>query len=180
MFLENLGTRGSADTTSITAYRVLISFYGNTSFISNQGGGMSLLSSRMDVRGNVMFDRNTAVFGAGVAMSGRSLVSLVQSRTYRGNDLYHIYPIQILLYNGSYVEFSTNAVSQLGAGIYVEYASSDFLLSVLNTGCFIRYYTTLVDIPPSQWVMLSHSKNHTAYMIFFFIFYIGLSHGVCE
>jgi hypothetical protein len=59
---------------------------------------------------------------------------------------------QILLYNGSYVEFSNNVVSQLGAGIYVEYASSDFLLSVLNTGCFIRYYTTLVDIQPSQWV----------------------------
>ena len=44
---------------------------------------MSLLSSRMDVRGNVIFDRNTAVFGAGVAMSGRSLVSLAESMTYR-------------------------------------------------------------------------------------------------
>lgn len=29
----------------------------------------------MDVRGNVTFDGNTAVFGAGVAMSGRSLVN---------------------------------------------------------------------------------------------------------
>ena len=36
---------------------------------------MSLLSSRMDVRGHVLFDRNAAVFGAGVAMAGRSLVS---------------------------------------------------------------------------------------------------------
>lgn len=75
-FKENLGIRGTADTTSITAYRVLISFYGNSSFISNQGGGVSLLSSRMDVRGNVVFDGNTAVFGAGVAMSGRSLVCI--------------------------------------------------------------------------------------------------------
>ena len=76
LFKENLGSRGSADTTSITAYRVLISFYGNTSFISNRGGGVSLLSSRMDVNvnGSVLFDGNTAVFGAGVAMSGRSLV----------------------------------------------------------------------------------------------------------
>ena len=65
-----------------------------------------------------------------------------------------MYLTQILLYNGSYIEFSNNAVSQLGAGIYVEYASSDFLLSILNSGCFIRYYTTVVDIPPSQWVML--------------------------
>ena len=91
LFLENLGTRGSADTTSITAYRVLISYYGNTSFISNRGGGVSLLSSRMDVRGNIMFDGNTAVFGAGVAMSGRSLVSLAKSMRYRFNDLYCIY-----------------------------------------------------------------------------------------
>lgn len=157
MFLENVGTRGSADTTSITAYRVLISFYGNTSFISNRGGGVSLLSSRMDVRGSVKFDKNTAVFGAGVAMSGRSLVSMAQTFNTAlvviFSIIHHLYlTIQILLYNGSYVEFSNNAVSQLGAGIYVEYASSDFLLSVLNTGCFIRYYTTLVDIPPSQWV----------------------------
>ena len=65
----------------------------------------------------------------------------------------HMIIMQILLYDGSYVEFSNNAVSQLGAGIYVEYASSDFLLSILNTGCFIRYYTTLVDIQPSQWVI---------------------------
>ena len=69
---------------------------------------------------------------------------------------------QILLYNGSYVEFSNNAVSQYGAGIYVEYASSDFLLSVLNTGCFIRYYTVAVDIQPTDWV---RQKNH-----FFFNF----------
>jgi hypothetical protein len=33
----------------------------------------------MDVRGTVKFDGNAAVFGAGVAMSGRSLVRLAQS-----------------------------------------------------------------------------------------------------
>ena len=74
-----MGIRGSADTTAITAYRVLITFYGNTSFHSNQGGGVSLLSSRMDVKGTVIFDNNTAVFGAGVAMSGRSLVKQLTS-----------------------------------------------------------------------------------------------------
>ena len=73
-FRENGGTGGSADTTAITVYRVLISFYGNTSFLSNRGGGVSLLSSRMDVKGGVVFYNNTAVFGGGVAMSGRSLV----------------------------------------------------------------------------------------------------------
>lgn len=120
---------------------------------------MSLLSSRMDVMGSVKFDSNSAVFGAGVAMSGRSLVSL-RTIYHTGYPLFiiiimypHMIIMQILLYNGSYVEFSNNVVSQLGAGIYVEYASSDFLLSILNTGCFIRYYTTLVDIQPSQWVI---------------------------
>lgn len=74
-FRDNVGIEGSGDTASITAYRVLVSFYGHTSFIKNVGGGVSLLSSRMDVQGNVTFHRNTAVFGAGVAMSGRSLVN---------------------------------------------------------------------------------------------------------
>ena len=39
-----------------------------------------------------------------------------------------------------------------GAGIYVEYTSSDFVLAVLNRGCFIQYFTTAIDIPPNQWV----------------------------
>lgn len=73
-FHQNLGSRGSGDTTAVTVYRVLLAFYGNNSFYDNFGGGTSLLSSRMDVRGRVLIDRNTAVFGAGVAMSGRSLV----------------------------------------------------------------------------------------------------------
>lgn len=81
-FRDNVGIEGSADTTSIIAYRVLVTFYGRTLLIGNVGGGISLLSSRMDVRGNVTFHRNTAVFGAGVAMSGRSLVN--------GNLLYAI------------------------------------------------------------------------------------------
>lgn len=49
----------------------------------------------------------------------------------------------------------------------MEYASSDFLLSILNTGCFIRYYTTLVDVQPSQWVMTSLSHIHTQICTFF-------------
>lgn len=73
-FRDNQGSGGSADTTAVTVYRVLLSFYGNCTFTDNLGGGTSLLSSRMDVKGRVLFDRNTAVFGAGVAMSGRSLV----------------------------------------------------------------------------------------------------------
>ncbi len=76
LFYNNQGTQGSRDTTAVTVYRVLLTLSGNTSFLSNQGGGVTLLSSRMDVRGTAVFDLNTAVFGAGVAMAGRSLVSI--------------------------------------------------------------------------------------------------------
>ena len=60
--------------------------------------------------------------------------------------------VQILLHEGSLVTFSNNFATELGAGLYVEYSSSDFILSVLNTGCFIRYNSTSVDVPPIQWV----------------------------
>lgn len=74
-FHNNSATRGSADSTALTAYRVLLTFNGNSSFVDNFGGGISLLGSRMDVQGEVILDGNIAVFGAGIAMTGRSLVS---------------------------------------------------------------------------------------------------------
>ena len=74
-FHNNQGRRGSADTTSVSIYRVLITFKGSNSFVNNNGGGITLLGSRMDVNGSVVFDGNRAVFGGGVAMAGRSLVS---------------------------------------------------------------------------------------------------------
>lgn len=78
-FVHNSGTHGSADTTALTAYRVLVTFRGNSLFLENQGGGITLLGSRMDIKGQVDLDANTAVFGAGIAMSGRSLVSHVMT-----------------------------------------------------------------------------------------------------
>lgn len=50
------------------------------------------------------------------------------------------------------MHFTNNSVREFGAGLYVEYTSSDFILSILNTGCFIRYNSTSVDVPPSRWV----------------------------
>ncbi len=64
----------------------------------------------------------------------------------------HVFLLQILLYENSSLDLFNNKVSELGAGIYVEFASSDFVLSVLNTGCFIRYFSTKVGIPPTEWV----------------------------
>ncbi len=72
--MRNQGSRGSGDTTAVTVYRVQITFYGDNTFDFNNGGGATLLTSRMDVKGNLTFNGNRAVFGAGVAMAGRSLV----------------------------------------------------------------------------------------------------------
>lgn len=62
------------------------------------------------------------------------------------------YP-QLLLYDGAFVQFVNNFVTELGAGMYVEYTSSDFVLAVLNRGCFIQYFNaSIIDTPPSKWV----------------------------
>ena len=59
---------------------------------------------------------------------------------------------QLLLYEGAVLQFTNNVAVDQGAGMYVEYTSSDFVLAVLNRGCFIQYFTTFIDIPPNQWV----------------------------
>ena len=60
---------------------------------------------------------------------------------------------QLLLYDGALVQFVNNFVTELGAGMYVEYTSSDFVLAVLNRGCFIQYFNaSIIDTPPSNWV----------------------------
>lgn len=69
--------------------------------------------------------------------------------------------LQILLYEGSSLDLFNNKVSELGAGIYVEFASSDFVLSVLNTGCFIRYFSTQVGVPPTEWVSQIYVDTYT-------------------
>lgn len=48
--------------------------------------------------------------------------------------------------------FFNNYATKLGAGIYMDDTSSDFTLSILNIGCFIRYNTREVDLPPNEWV----------------------------
>ena len=70
--------------------------------------------------------------------------------------------LQILLHEGSSIVFSNNSASQQGAGLYVEDPSSDFTLSILNTGCFIRYNSSEVDIPPNTWVsvVLGRVRTH--------------------
>ncbi|CAI8022052.1 hypothetical protein GBAR_LOCUS12976 [Geodia barretti] len=140
-FLNNSATRGSADSTALTAYRVLLTFNGNSSFVNNFGGGMSLLGSRMDVQGEVNLDRNFAVFGAGIAMTGRSL---------------------LLLFEGAVLSFTNNVAVDEGAGLYVEYTSADFVLAILNRGCFIQYFSQLIDVPPNEWKATVRFVNNSA------------------
>jgi predicted outer membrane repeat protein len=140
-FQNNSATRGSADSTALTAYRVLLTFNGTSSFVGNWGGGISLLGSRMDVKGEVKLDSNIAVFGAGIAMTGRSL---------------------ILLFEGAILTFTNNMAVDAGAGMYVEYTSSDFVLAVLNRGCFIQYFSSLIDEPPTEWKAAVRFENNRA------------------
>ena len=74
-FINSRGRKSSEDTTAVLVYRVLATFTGRSVFKGNVGGGITLIGSRMDVQGEVVIDGNSAVFGAGIAMSGRSLVS---------------------------------------------------------------------------------------------------------
>ena len=60
--------------------------------------------------------------------------------------------------------FLDNFASEEGGGMYVEYPSRDFILSVLNRGCFLQYFsdtltTSHIDIPPNEWVSESVSKS---------------------
>lgn len=52
------------------------------------------------------------------------------------------------------MDITNNFATELGAGLYVETTSSDFILSVLNTGCFIRYNSSQADLPPTKWVCM--------------------------
>jgi len=74
LFTHNAGSGESIDISAVTIYRVLLVIHGSTVFSSNKGGAVSLLSSRLDVKGAATLIGNSAVYGAGVAMSGRSLV----------------------------------------------------------------------------------------------------------
>lgn len=76
-FLNNEAS-GSADTSSVAAFRFPTVFSGSNRFEGNMGGGITLLNTRMSVSsgGKMLFKSNTAVFGAGISMDDRCLVSV--------------------------------------------------------------------------------------------------------
>ena len=148
-FRENGGSGGSADTTSILVYRVLISFYGNTSFLSNRGGGVSLLSSRMDIKGGVLFYGNTAVFGGGIAMSGRSLVRQWTHRTLEW------------VWFTIFFHVSDSTVQQLLCQLFRQRCESVWSWDLCGV-CFVG----LSPFCPQHWLLhslLHHSRGHRAH-----------------
>ena len=54
------------------------------------------------------------------------------------------------------MRFEGNRASGSGAAIFVVYPSSNFVLPILNRGCFIQYFSEkiLTDLPPDQWVCI--------------------------
>lgn len=60
-------------------------FSGYNHFVGNLGGGVSLLNSRLDVRGELLLLNNVAMFGGGIAMDDSCLVSAM--RLPRGNGI---------------------------------------------------------------------------------------------
>ena len=67
----------NSDTSALAAFRFPVTFRGINNFTNNYGGGITLLNTRMDAFDEMNFINNTAVFGGGIAMDDRCLVSCV-------------------------------------------------------------------------------------------------------
>ena len=79
---EELSTNGSSDTSAVASFRFPTIFEGTNIFINNTGGGIMLLNTRMQASGVMLFEGNSAVFGGGIMMDDRCLVSVYHSKLY--------------------------------------------------------------------------------------------------
>ena len=57
--------------------------------------------------------------------------------------------------------FEGNRATGSGAAIFVVYPSSNFVLPILNRGCFIQYFDAniAVDLPPQNWVCITRTYH---------------------
>ena len=74
-FDNNYSDEANGDTSALAAFRFPVTFRGVNNFTNNRGGGITLLNTRMDANNTMNFINNTAVFGGGIAMDDRCLVS---------------------------------------------------------------------------------------------------------
>ena len=74
-FQENMASKASADHVSaLVSFRFPIHLGGFNHFISNKGGGISLLNSQMTVAGELLMDSNSATYGGGMSLDDICLV----------------------------------------------------------------------------------------------------------
>ena len=66
---------------AIVSFRFPISLSGINVFTRNEGGGISLMQSRVDVGGAVHFIENSALVGGGMALEDQCLVMVNYSLT---------------------------------------------------------------------------------------------------
>lgn len=82
-FDENFSVdQANGDTSALAAFRFPVTFRGVNNFTNNIGGGITLLNTRMDAYNEMNFINNTAVFGGGIAMDDRCLVSSLVVKYY--------------------------------------------------------------------------------------------------
>ena len=74
-FRDNVALGTSSDHVSaLVSFRFPVHLSGFNHFISNTGGGISLLNSALTVAGELLLDGNTATYGAGIALDDICLV----------------------------------------------------------------------------------------------------------
>ncbi len=74
IFENNTST--SEHSSALVAFRFPTNFKGHNHFIGNKGGGITLLNTILRASGTILFESNTAVFGGGLSMDDRCLVSV--------------------------------------------------------------------------------------------------------
>ena len=75
VFRNNTSLDDTRDKSAVAAFRFPTSFSGTNAFTDNVGGGITLLNAPMNANGTLLFENNIAVFGGGIAMDDRCLVS---------------------------------------------------------------------------------------------------------
>ena len=76
IFDSNLSLEDLRDTSALTAFRFPVYLFGKNIFIRNVGGGIDLISTRLQAEGELLFINNTAKFGGGIAMYDHCRVSI--------------------------------------------------------------------------------------------------------
>jgi predicted outer membrane repeat protein len=128
---------------SVSSYRLFIQFLGTNVFLSNIGGAITLVKTRMLASGTLLFEENTAVFGPGIKMFDLSLLSVLPH---------------------THITFSNNEAAESGGAIFVNIPPVNFVINIFNRLCFLQYQDQEdPDVLPQDWKNVSiNFVNNTA------------------